>query len=385
VNNLDLIVANAQTNQVWLGNSPHNEQILDDMNNVEQVFIDYSYPGFRQYGGANMSVSVRATNKPYSGEQAFSLVVTGTFDLMDMQACGGGNTVTCPNMCGGTDHGECGYDGVCSCQSDWTGADCGQSSLAMSPDTSENAKWTLNDGSVNSGNWAYYHFDVSASQIDQGLMITMQRTSSWGDPDLFVSFQSFPNLHTFDYSSTECEPCGSTSKPTLSQVIIPRDSLQVGRYRVGVHGYCCLQSAFTLTVATHDEPPGQPKWFRYVWIAAAITLFLTGAAAYFFVRGRATQASRQDGYVAARDTPGSRIPASSSGHVLGSSSGSIAASALAVNARSLTSTSTSITDSSSSSSSSSSSADAGAGVGMVHAAGSGGWVRLPQKDESPGS
>jgi len=236
----------------------------------------------------------------------------------------------------------------------------------LEPDASQSSHWT-GLGHVASGEWAYHYFDVTDNDLSEGLSVIMTRISSVGDPDLYVSFNAYPDLRHSDFASTECEPCG----PALSTVVLSRDDLKVGRYRVGVHGYCCQASQYAIEVTAHTEPPGAPKWYRYVWIAAAVFLFLLGAFAYFFIRGRAQQA-RQDGYVPAVDLPVRGGSSSSAG------AGAASTSALPGTGRVLgSSPSTGAT----ATATAATAADA-AGEGRVHPAGSSGWARVPAADDN---
>jgi hypothetical protein len=100
-----------------------------------------------------------------------------------------------------------------------------------------------------------------------------QRTSAAGDPDLFILFGAFPrqDLGHWDFKATDNDAAAANANkpsvvrfspaplvaafaphPLLLQVEVPSDKLRKGRYYLGVQGYCCQPSEFTLTILPSD-------------------------------------------------------------------------------------------------------------------------------------
>jgi hypothetical protein len=154
INNLDLIVENAATGQVILGNSKAFDYTdntglhtnWDSMNNMEYVSVNITsikaaaasaaanpVAGTPQDGLARYLVAVRGANVP-NGPQHYSLVVTGAQSLVSNDQCVGSSpssALLCPNKCGGSASiGTC-VDGICQCAVDRTGADCSVISLQL--------------------------------------------------------------------------------------------------------------------------------------------------------------------------------------------------------------------------------------------------------------
>jgi len=104
--------------------------------------------------------------------------------------------------------------------------------------------WIFN-GNVSSQGWSYYHIDVKLSDISKPLKVTLQRTSKIGDPDIYIQLGSYPSITNTSYLSAVCEPCGAKS-------IIVMESVSVGRYIIGIFGYCCDDSTYVLEVEPYS-------------------------------------------------------------------------------------------------------------------------------------
>lgn len=56
------------------------------------------------------------------------------------------------------------------------------------------------------GGWAYFHLDITASMLVNGshtLAVDLVRTSTKGDPDLYMSHGTFPTLVVHEYVPRE--------------------------------------------------------------------------------------------------------------------------------------------------------------------------------------
>lgn len=252
-NNLDLLVSGDSEDKKFVGNSRSfssasgEHLVYDELNNVEQVYIssatgssDFKYYGVRVYGA----------QIPH-GPQPYALVVTGNIELMsDVSLCQSASV--CPANCNADkQHGNC-VSGRCVCSRGWTGASCSiSSSSLLSADvntpsglddsgSTKLAAWVAT-AHVETEAWSYFHLDVTEEiigDLSQSLRIVLKRDGGNGDPDLYISFNSFPTLNNHEWNSNTCDPCGDP--PAV--VTIGAGELQVGRYIIGVYGYCCKDS-----------------------------------------------------------------------------------------------------------------------------------------------
>lgn len=259
VNNLDLFASNVNTNETYIGNnvgftdSNHTRHLMwDEVNNVEQVTLG---PTTDATGEQLFYVRVFGKSAPV-GSQRYALVVSGVLEKVDNDLCSA--AAKCPDNCSG--RGTCAATGRCNCDTRYSGATCSVDSAAMIDNSAVNVQMVKSltfSGTARSDGWSYSHFDVTqedvaalASVASPGLRVSMSRTSGSGDPDLFVDYERYPTVVSNRWSSTECEPCGKHSS-----VFVPSSSIRVGRYYVGVFGYCCDDSAYTVVAELGNITP----------------------------------------------------------------------------------------------------------------------------------
>eukprot|EP00455_Lapot_gusevi_P037831 TRINITY_DN4242_c0_g2_i1.p1 TRINITY_DN4242_c0_g2~~TRINITY_DN4242_c0_g2_i1.p1 ORF type:complete len:360 (-),score=102.02 TRINITY_DN4242_c0_g2_i1:135-1214(-) len=239
INNLDLLVTHVESSQAYLGNdlSYNDTQGItrtkwDELNNVEQVSIGSGRSGV-------YAIKVIGTHIPVA-PQNFSLVVTGDVVEVDLAQCTG--AAVCPNSC--SSRGTCQPNGLCKCNLGFFGPDCSTTSEPFSSPIASRV-------SLEVGAWGYFHFDVTAAMIQnrtEDLRFTMLRTSTVGDPDMYVQFNDFPTLNSALYANTDCDSCnGASSSPRT--IDISSTTLREGRYVVGVYGYCCDATTVSLSVS----------------------------------------------------------------------------------------------------------------------------------------
>jgi hypothetical protein len=291
VNNLDLFVANLLTSDVLIGNNRGWTDAAgthipwDYVNNVEQVTVP------KVLTPTTFSVHVRGTHIPQSG-QTFALVVSGDFDLLPVSQCAG--PILCPNGCGGPTRGKCNYLGMCECVQDYTGSDCSEVSTAMPLDDS-NSHYYKTSGTVQREGWAYFHFDADSYHKDTGISIIMKRTSMVGDPDLYVREDQFPTLRDYLDKATGCDSCTNAAD---SVVTIPAEKMKVGRYRIGIQGYCCDPSSFELKVTPPVSGKPSPTNYSTGLIIGAIILCIVGAV-FLYQWRKKRRMPQQGGYTLA--------------------------------------------------------------------------------------
>ena len=183
VNDLDLIVVRGDEDDVYLGNGGYNAFAVDGspptthwdiVNNVEQATL--SAASLVLFNASTLSVHVRGTSLSSSySRQAYALVVTGPVVRAGVDECA--SPLLCPHNC--TGRGEC-VMGSCVCAFPYVAYDCGLAAEPLLYDA-ETTVWSVS-GHVESEGYAWYYFSVPS--LSTGLQLTVQRTSTVGDPDV---------------------------------------------------------------------------------------------------------------------------------------------------------------------------------------------------------
>ncbi len=309
VNNIDLSVSysdgSASGSRVWLGNrqsytdaSGHTVPQWDVLNNVEQVVIDGSDSVFNSNPNPSatyFAVHVSGANIPKSSPQKYAIVVTGNVIAQPMAMCGS-DSVVCPNGCSG--HGQCSTTSArCNCDAEYTGADCSQNSTAiprtaisLTDPTSLTFSTLSNARPLGSGAWAYYHFDLSGDgDTDRDLQVSLTRTSSVGDPDLYLlgPGKGYPSLTSYDGAASACDSCTGASGVSSFVLDAP---LEAGRYHIAVHGFCCDSSTYSVKVTTDFAGAGKSDPLSaktVIWVAVVVAAgLIVGALALVWYRHR---------------------------------------------------------------------------------------------------
>lgn len=122
----------------------------------------------------------------------------------------GGGTSACPNGC--TGHGSCTSQGVCNCQSGWSGVDCSISLSQLAPSRPQTT-------TVASNLWNYYYFSAVSSRLSvrshthvplditsttSVAQITVNQTSPNADCDLYVKQGALPSRFSYDCTPLLC-------------------------------------------------------------------------------------------------------------------------------------------------------------------------------------
>jgi hypothetical protein len=114
-----------------------------------------------------------------------------------------------------------------------------------------------------------------------------------GDPDLYVSFQAYPSLQSYGWAAVGCDSCGTAN----NDIYLTMNDLQIGRYILAVHAYCCDTAQFTVSATTNFEyPPGKPtlNWRLFLIISSVvISIILIAFLIVFIVRKRRQNAAFQ--------------------------------------------------------------------------------------------
>ena len=232
INDLDLSLSTNSTNRLHLGNDWHSNHsaLYDVTNNAERIRIA-PLPAYTL-----VSVHVRGSHVPVDGQQ-YALVVTGHFTVKEARECAGVHI--CPSACGG--RGQCGMDGVCQCEEGWTGADCGQTSEVL-------PSCAAVSGVVSFGSWRFFRVDPQSEVVQSGQWRAVMERKR-GDPDLYVDVGRFPSLTSFNLSDPGVGPRHEVAWGGRSESAV---------VYVGVFGYCCGESEFTLQLCSTaaDAPPG---------------------------------------------------------------------------------------------------------------------------------
>jgi hypothetical protein len=206
--------------------------------------------------------------------------------------------------------------GQCHCENDQFGADCSQTSRPIIGDSSSST-WSISSSVTVSG-WEYFHFDIAnVGEIpSSGLMVSMKRTSAVGDPDMYIHVNEWPTVAVQRWKSAGCDSCAGA---TDSKLTIPKAQLNVARYRIGIHGYCCDDSSFTLSITNPgsstpmNEPSTYPLWLRVLILLTG--LILTTSLVCLIVRCRKRRA-HQYGLTATGDATITTLPVTLQGPVI---------------------------------------------------------------------
>jgi subtilisin family serine protease len=369
VNNLDLFVSFPSLQRVYIGNgfsftdTAGTHPQWDFENNVEQVSVK-EIPVSENEDATDLKskltpvlVHVRGTSVP-EGLQRYSLVVTGWFEDWISNSTQGNSTeggegrrmkqrpigdclqhgedhllLLCPSSClSALGFGNCSYTtGLCSCSAERTGSDCSIECVEMRKEGRLGAdfEWRtpgskseqeLDRLLVPSEGWLYFSFSLldfhatveellKALESVDALRITMTRTSTIGDPDLFVSTSSYPSLRLHDFADTQCDSCVATgdddgtgsgtdttatavvAKPsqvdlTKEKLVAIAESLRADptqRVRIGVHGYCCDASEVTLSISPVRPRPPLSYWY---WLAPLLVVVLLLVFIFLYARRR---------------------------------------------------------------------------------------------------
>jgi hypothetical protein len=94
------------------------------------------------------------------------------------------------------------------------------------------------------GAWQFYEFDVTQDIKDskKKIIFTLDRISPTGDPDLYVSYESFPSLVSF--FDALLEPGDSKD----DQLEFNLEEIPVGNYKIGIYAFCCTSVTAKLSV-----------------------------------------------------------------------------------------------------------------------------------------
>jgi len=136
----------------------------------------------------NYTVAVRAHAVPGPGPQCFALVVTGAFADAGRVA-----ELACPAGCSG--RGAC-VRGECQCDGLWTGPGCDAAIPLLESGT------RLLDEVVRHDAWNLYAIDLGAFPGGT-FALSFERTSSVGDPDVYVNRGAPPSFKT---TARACAP-----------------------------------------------------------------------------------------------------------------------------------------------------------------------------------
>ena len=115
----------------------------------------------------------------------------------------------CPNNCSYHATSSTCNNNKCTCESSYTGEECEEYTESITLDQAYT-------GYVGNDAWNYYHFDADT---ENSLIVTLKRTTSSGDVDLYVGDGAKPSLFDFTYSNISIgttmtveiqEPAGQT-------------------------------------------------------------------------------------------------------------------------------------------------------------------------------
>jgi hypothetical protein len=119
------------------------------------------------------------------------------------------------NNCNG--HGTCASN-ICICDTGYGGSDCSIWDHSISSDS-------LVQGHINTFQWQYYH--ISLPYGARSLNIQVNQTSTFGDIDLYVGLDSYPDTSNYFYKDQTTSRNMEASIPNAA----------VGTWFIGLYGY----------------------------------------------------------------------------------------------------------------------------------------------------
>jgi len=132
----------------------------------------------------------------------------------------------CVNNC--NSHGSC-TGGQCVCNTGWGGDDCSVWDKEIASDDPQS-------GHLATFQWKYYH--VSLPNGANGIHVSVTQTSSFGDIDLFVAKDRYPDISNFDFSDTS----------TGTRLTIDVAPANRGTWYIGLYGYWSADYSITVEV-----------------------------------------------------------------------------------------------------------------------------------------
>ena len=264
VNDLDLSIQAVDGNSTWLGNnlrdSKGSEPMWDVMNNAEQVWIGQLQPG-------KFVINVKATRVGYKGVgQPYSLALSGYFTSLPLSECTNSLSI-CPSDCNHSlQKGQCNTKtGVCECLGNFYGPTCSQEASTLigmyryeMDDKNQSSHWieyTKKD-ILDSETWDYQVIEVKERDLQQAkdpyMIIEFDRNSQSGDPDLYISYNEWPDMINSEWSSAYCEGCNQKNK----QIVITGERLKAGKYHLGIHAFCCVSTMYTMSIKLYLSHSG---------------------------------------------------------------------------------------------------------------------------------
>eukprot|EP00698_Gefionella_okellyi_P006352 TRINITY_DN1571_c0_g1_i2.p1 TRINITY_DN1571_c0_g1~~TRINITY_DN1571_c0_g1_i2.p1 ORF type:complete len:441 (+),score=82.78 TRINITY_DN1571_c0_g1_i2:72-1394(+) len=173
----------------------------------------------------------------------FAAFVIGSCLALDklvlLEADGGVGIAFCPNNCS-YPLGTCSPSYGCQCSAGYAGPDC---SYTIEPIELNTAKMQID---LISQQWKYYSFDVT--DYYSHLIVVMTKTSTFGDPDLFVRFNQPPTQASYDVADFSVAVESSVELKRNQQTVV----LRTGTYVMGIFAFGSQNVTFDVT--THAYP-----------------------------------------------------------------------------------------------------------------------------------
>eukprot|EP00761_Pharyngomonas_kirbyi_P011439 gb/GECH01011464.1/.p1 GENE.gb/GECH01011464.1/~~gb/GECH01011464.1/.p1 ORF type:complete len:1288 (+),score=256.97 gb/GECH01011464.1/:1-3864(+) len=207
VNDLDLIVS-------YNGKEYQNEDHSNTQEHVSIPVEDNEY---------SFSVFIRGNYVP-DGPQKYSLVVTG--EGLEEQQCGS----SCLNGCNG--HGTC-TQGVCECDSGWTGVDCSQ-------DITDLEECTQISRSLAQSEWKYFEYQIPNSVPTPFNVHFIVSFSA----EVYVSRSSKPSKSDYEWSNGN--DLYNLTISSEGSNLSPGETLEIGLSSSSYSKNLCSLTVFTL-------------------------------------------------------------------------------------------------------------------------------------------
>ena len=143
------------------------------------------------------------------------------------------------------------------------------------------------------GEWSFFSYQTEATGALVGLKIQVQRTSSVGDPDVYLAFEKIPTLFEYEEKEASCDTCEYNDAESPIRELFTVVSEPQTMLIIGVYGYCCNDVEFNVRVQEANDDDSAFRHYKIPQIETltllaliSITLCMVGSIYVMWVQRR---------------------------------------------------------------------------------------------------